>query len=174
MKFLSQHLNERPQAMKALNAKLDQTSQYPSYMVGLFVAVSFVLLGLYQGGASLAIEPVNPLTREHTITIDSTALDPPTWWHVPGVTPLIWTKDPTTYESFRTTDIHKINLKPGEYRFGTFTFDFLFRVTLDGQLEFDESLAQCVHGQGTHTLTITCSHTQPYKQERDYDYNSTK
>lgn len=160
--------------MKALGAKLDQTSQYVSSAVGLILTISCVVFGLFHGDHSFAADPVNPLTREHTITIDPTALNPPTWWHVPGVTPLIWTKDPTTYESFRTTDVHKINLKPGEYRFGTFTFDFLFRVTLDGQLEFDESLNQCVHGQSTHTLTIKCSHTQPYKQERDYDYNSTK
>ncbi len=173
MKFLLPLQNERQPGMKALENKFDQPPQYRSYVVGLAVAVSFVLLGLVQGRLSLAADPVNPLTREHIITIDPTALDPPTWWHVPGVTPLIWTKDPTTYESFRTTDVHKIKLKPGEYRFGTFTFDFVFRVTLDGQLEFDESLAQCVQGQGTHTLTITCSHTQPYKQERDYDYNST-
>ena len=34
-------------------------------------------------------EPVNPLTREYTITVDPTGLEPPTRWHVPGVTPLI-------------------------------------------------------------------------------------
>jgi len=61
-------------------------------------------------------------------------------------------------------------LKPGEYRFGTFTFDFAFRVTLDGTLDFADSLTQCVDGRGTQRLVIRCSHTQPYKQERDYDY----
>lgn len=141
-----------------------------SRLVGtVFFALAF---GLLLAGVSVASEPVNPLTREHTITIDPTALDPPTWWHVPGVTPLIWTKDPTTYESFKTTEAREIKLKPGEYRFGTFTFDFSFRVTLDGQLEFAESLSQCVNGRGTHKLIIVCSHTQPYKQERDYDYEN--
>ena len=138
---------------------------------GFEVLIGFVLIGcLGATGMGYTGEPVNPLTREHIITIDPTALDPPTWWHVPGVTPLIWTKDPLTYESYRTTEMHDIKLKPGEYRFGTFTFDFLFRVTLSGQLEFDNSLAQCVKGQGTNKLVIVCSHTQPYKQERDYDY----
>lgn len=122
--------------------------------------------------AGAAREAVNPLTREYTITIDPTALDPPTWWHVPGVTPLIWTKDPITYESYKTTDARDLTLKPGEYRFGTFTFDFAFRVTLEGTLEFDRALAQCVDGLGTAKLVIRCSHTQPYKQERDYDYPS--
>ena len=169
MKFLSQLLNERPQAMKVFYDKLNPYAQLSGFLA---VTVFVVLIGFTQVGASLAAEPVNPLTREHIITIDPTALDPPTWWHVPGVTPLIWTKDPQAYESYRTTDVHEIKLKPGDYRFGTFTFDFLFRVTLDGQLEFDESLSQCVHGQGAHTLVVVCSHTQPYKQERDYDYSS--
>ena len=134
-------------------------------LIGLILISCFGAIDMGHAG-----EPVNPLTREHTVTIDPTALDPPTWWHVPGVTPLIWTKDPLTYESYRTTEMHDIKLKPGEYRFGTFTFDFLFRVTLGGQLEFDNSLAQCVKGQGTNKLVIVSSHTQPYKQERDYDY----
>ena len=124
------------------------------------------------GDISVAREAVNPLTREYAITIDPTALDPPTWWHVPGITPLIWTNDPITFESYKTTGVREIQLKPGEYRFGTFTFDFLFLVTLEGKLDFDQSLTQCVDGLGTARLVIRCSHTQPYKQERDYDYPS--
>ena len=153
--------------LKALLDKLHRSTQYKRFGV----VIGLILLGCL-GGVDMGHtgEPVNPLTREHTVTIDPTALDPPTWWHVPGVTPLLWTKDPMTYESYRTTEAHDIKLKPGEYRFGTFTFDFLFRVTLGGQLEFDNSLAQCVKGQGTNKLVIVCSHTQPYKQERDYDY----
>ena len=125
-------------------------------------------LGIFQSTRSQASEPVNPLTREYTIMIDPTPLDPPTWWHVPGVTPLLWTKDPMTYEAYRTTELREIKLKPGEYRFGTFTFDFAFRVTLDGVLAFDSSLGQCVKGQGTNKLEVRCSHTQPYKQNPDY------
>jgi hypothetical protein len=113
-------------------------------------------------------EPVNPLTREFTITIDPTSLKPATWWHVPGVTPLIWTMDPIASEAHRTTEAKQVKLKPGEYRFGTYTFDFRFIVTLDGVLTFSPSLHQCVDGQGTNTLTIRCSHTQPYKQDPEY------
>lgn len=167
MKFSSKPLKERPLAMRALHDKFLNHSTRSGFLSG---AALGILLALFQFGSGHAADPVNPLTREHTITIDPTALDPPTWWHVPGVTPLIWTKDPTTYESFKTTEVHEIKLKPGEYRFGTFTFDFLFRVTLDGQLEFSESLSQCVQGRGTHKLVIVCSHTQPYKQDPDYDY----
>ena len=140
--------------------------------------IRVLLVGISLMGSVLPVdagetrEPVNPLTREYPITIDPTSLDPPTWWHVPGVTPLIWTNDPLTFESYRTTDVREIQLKPGEYRFGTFTFDFAFRITLDGKLDFAESLTQCVEGRGTRTLVIRCSHTQPYKQERDYEYPS--
>jgi hypothetical protein len=116
----------------------------------------------------LSSEPVNPLTREFTITIDPTPLKPATWWHVPGVTPLIWTMDPIASEAYRTTDVKQVKLKPGEYRFGTYTFDFRFIVTLDGVLKFSPSLHQCVDGQGTNTLTVRCSHTQPYKQDPEY------
>ena len=143
----------------------------PRFVKNSILACSLVGTVLV-GDAGAAREAVNPLTREYAITIDPTALDPPTWWHVPGVTPLIWTKDPITYESYKTTDVREIKLKPGEYRFGTFTFDFAFRVTLEGKLEFDRTLEQCVDGLGTARLVIRCSHTQPYKQERDYDYPS--
>jgi hypothetical protein len=99
----------------------------------------------------LSSEPVNPLTREFTITIDP-----------------IWTMDPIASEAYRTTDVKQVKLKPGEYRFGTYTFDFRFIVTLDGVLKFSPSLHQCVDGQGTNTLTVRCSHTQPYKQDPEY------
>ena len=134
-----------------------------------FLACVFVVYsGMVEQGFAKTGHPVNPLLREYPIMVDPTALDPPTWWHVPGVTPLLWTKDPQTYEAYRTTESREVKLKPGEYRFGTFTFDFAFRVTLDGQLEFDSSLGQCVKGQGTNTLVVRCSHTQPYKQNPDY------
>ena len=93
----------------------------------------------------LSSEPVNPLTREFTITIDPTPLKPATWWHVPGV-----------------------YLQYAELSGGTYTFDFRFIVTLDGVLKFSPSLHQCVDGQGTNTLTVRCSHTQPYKQDPEY------
>ena len=136
------------------------------------LAAAGCLGGLCVAAPVMARESVNPLTREYAITVDPTTIAPPTWWHVPGVTPLIWTNDPITYESYKTTEAREVMLKPGEYRFGTFTFDFAFRVTLDGTLDFADALAQCVDGRGTQTLVIRCSHTQPYKQERDYDYSS--
>ncbi len=113
-------------------------------------------------------EQINPLLREFSITVNPSALNPPTWWHVPGITPLIWTKDPISSDAYKTTEAKDLNLKPGEYRFGTFTFDFLFKVTLSGTLEFSPTLDQCVDGRGTQVLTIRCSHTQPYPQEPDY------
>jgi len=115
-----------------------------------------------------AAEPINPLLREFSITVDPSALKPPTWWHVPGITPLIWSKDPVNMDAYKTTDVKEVKLKPGEYRFGTFTFDFLFKVTLSGTLEFAQALDQCVNGRGSEKLTIHCSHTQPYPQDPDY------
>ncbi|MDH3770529.1 MAG: hypothetical protein OET79_06040 [Nitrospirota bacterium] len=115
-----------------------------------------------------AAEPTNPLLREFSITVDPSALNPPTWWHVPGITPLIWTKDPINMDAYKTTQIKELKLKPGDYRFGTFTFDFLFKVTLAGTLEFAKTLDQCVNGRGSGVLTIHCSHTQPYPQDPDY------
>ncbi len=145
----------------------------PHFLKNSALIVASSLVGsLLIGEMSAARESVNPLTREYAITIDPTALDPPTWWHVPGVTPLIWTNDPITYESYKTTKAREIQLKPGEYRFGTFTFDFAFQVTLEGKLNFAHSLTQCVEGLGTAKLVVRCSHTQPYKQERDYGYPS--
>jgi hypothetical protein len=87
---------------------------------------------------------------------------------VPGITPLIWTKDPMNMDAYKTTQVKELKLKPGEYRFGTFTFDFLFKVTLAGTLEFAKTLDQCVNGRGSGVLTIHCSHTQPYPQDPDY------
>ncbi len=115
-----------------------------------------------------AAGPTNPLLREFAITVDPSALNPPTWWYVPGITPLIWTKDPINMDAYQTTEVKKLKLKPGEYRFGTFTFDFLFKVTLSGTLEFANTLDQCVNGRGSQVLTIHCSHTQPYPQDPDY------
>lgn len=153
--------------MRSLHHKFSPSKVRYRFLAGMLLGIFLVQ---FQLGTSLASEPVNPLTREHTITIDPTALNPPTWWQVPGVTPLIYLKDPTTYDSFKTTEAREINLKPGEYQFGTFTFNFMFRVNLDGQLEFDESLSLCVDGRGSNKLVIKCSHTQPYKQDPDYDY----
>jgi hypothetical protein len=130
----------------------------------------FIAMALMAGWANAihAAEPVNPLLKEFTITVDPSALQPTTHWHVPGITPLIWTMDPINMEAHKTTEIKQLNLKPGNYRFGTFTFDFLFTITLSGSIEYAESLDQCVRGRGTQVLTILCTHTQPYPQDPDY------
>lgn len=129
----------------------------------LLVILSFFIV---QIGHSA--EPTNPLLREFSITVDPTTLTPPTSWQVPGVTPLIYTLDPITFEAFSTTSMKELRLKPGQYRFGTFTFDFPFIISHEGLLQFTSSLDQCVKGRGTRTLRVLCSHTQPYPQEPDY------
>jgi hypothetical protein len=131
---------------------------------------SIVLAGFLAAGVSTSVLAGPPAshTKEYVITVDATALTPPTWWYVPGVTPIIWSLDPDNTEALRTTAPHELKLKPGSYRFGTFTFDFPFSVTLDGVLEFAPSLDQCVSGRGSRTLTIKCSRTQPYGGKPDY------
>lgn len=127
--------------------------------IGLLLAAANVLL-------SDAAPP--PHTKEFPITVNATALDPPTRWQVPGVTPMIMTMDPDTTEALRTTESWELKLKPGTYRFGTFTFDFPFVVTLEGVLDFAPSLDQCVSGRGTQMLTVRCSQMQPYVGPPDY------
>lgn len=136
-----------------------------------FFGIGPMLLMLHitaQPPLALSEEPGNLLAREYPITIDSTSLAPPTWWYVPGKTPLIWTMDPISSEAYRTTEIQTLKLKPGEYRFGTFTFDFPFRVTTKGVLEFATGLDQCVGGRGTATLSVKCARTQPYGGQPEY------
>lgn len=130
---------------------------------------ALVLVSALDGGGQTAPPPGAHL-KEYPITIDATALTPPTWWQVPGVTPMIMTLDPESTEAFKTTAPQVLKLKPGTYRFGTFTFDFPFVVTLEGVLDFAPSLDQCVSGRGTQRLVVTCSRTQPYGGQRDYDY----
>ena len=144
--------------------RLSIEGQFPHSLLGLLL-LSISLLCVQPGHAA---DQINPLLREFPITVNPSALKPTTWWHVPGITPLIWTKDPINMDAYKTTEVKQLNLKPGEYRFGTFTFDFLFKVNLSGTLEYSPTLDQCVDGRGTQVLTIRCSHTQPYPQEPDY------
>ena len=102
---------------------------------------------LYGGGAALTVGEAAPppsYTKEHAIMIDPTVLDPPSWWYVPGVTPSIYNSDPESLDAFKTTDKRTLALKPGKYKFISFTFDFPFSVNLDGKLDFAPSLDQCV------------------------------
>ncbi len=138
----------------------------------LRAGVPALILGAWLAGwlspASLVAAPPPPYAKEHAITIDATALTPPTWWYVPGKTPLIWSVDPENTDAYRTTTARQLALKPGNYRFGTFTFDFPFVVTLDGLLEFSPTLDQCVDGRGTQVLKVRCSRTVPYGGKPDY------
>ncbi|HEU4683703.1 MAG TPA: hypothetical protein VFS39_04305 [Nitrospira sp.] len=132
---------------------------------GLRVGLSVVcLFSLAQAG------PPPAYTTEHPITIDSTVLEPASWWYVPGVTPSIWNSDPESMEAYKTTDKQTLALKPGKYKFVSFTFDFPFIVNLDGKIEFSTSLDQCVGGRGTQTLVVRCKRTYPYGGQRDYTY----
>jgi hypothetical protein len=109
-------------------------------------------------------------TKEHAIMIDPTVLDPPSWWYVPGVTPSIYNSDPDSLDAFKTTDKRTLALKPGKYKFISFTFDFPFSVNLEGKLDFASSLDQCVEGRGTQTLVVRCKRTYPYGGQPDYTY----
>jgi len=109
-------------------------------------------------------------TQEHAITIDATTITPQSWWHVPGVTPSIYASDPESMDGYKTTEPRALKLKPGKYKFGSFTFDFPFAVNLEGKLEFAQSLDQCVEGRGSQTLTIRCSRTYPHSGQRDYQF----
>jgi hypothetical protein len=126
-------------------------------------------------GSAAVISPVAAgqpaaYTQEHTITIDATPINPQTWWQVPGVTPLIYGSDPESMDAYRTTEARALKLKPGKYKFVSFTFDFSFAVNTEGKLEFAQSLDQCVEGRGTQTLIIRCGRTFPYSGQRDYQY----
>ncbi len=108
--------------------------------------------------------------KEHTITIDATKLVPQSWWQVPGVTPTIWTLDPETSDAYKTSERRELLLKPGKYKFISFTFDFPFMVNLDGTIEFSKSLDQCIEGRGTQTLVVRCKRMYPHGGQRDQYY----
>ena len=128
---------------------------------------------LFAGTVGLEMADAAPppsYTKEHAIMIDPTVLDPPSWWYVPGVTPSIYNSDPDSLDAFKTTDKRTLALKPGKYKFISFTFDFPFSVNLDGKLDFAPSLDQCVEGRGTQTLIVRCKRTYPYGGQPDYTY----
>lgn len=152
---------------------MSQTFNKQRFVKGIIVGVLWIVAMMMldfmeQIPLALSEEPVNLLAHEYPITIDATSLTPPTKWYVPGRTPLIWSLDPISSEAHRTTEVQTLRLKPGEYRFGTFTFDFPFRVTKEGILEFSSGLDQCVEGRETATLRVKCSRTQPYGGQPDY------
>src|SRR4029079_16570362 len=70
-------------------------------------------------------------TQEHTIIIDATTINPQSWWQVPGITPSIYASDPESMDAYKTTESRALKLKPGKYKFGSFTYDFPFTVNLE-------------------------------------------
>ncbi|MDH4185426.1 MAG: hypothetical protein OEV08_00390 [Nitrospira sp.] len=128
------------------------------------------VLGVLPVFSAVEAGPPAAYTQEHVITIDATTITPQTWWHVPGVTPSIQDSDPESMDAYKTTKPRALKLKPGKYKFISFTFDFPFTVNLEGKLEFAKSLDQCVEGRGTQTLMIRCSRTYPYGGQRDNYY----
>jgi hypothetical protein len=125
--------------------------------VRLALGAVALLAAVPAGSAAAAPPPAH--MKEYAITIDATTLQPPTRWQVPDST-----------EAYSTTERRELKLKPGSYKFGTFTFDFPFDITLEGKLDFDKSLDQCVAGRETRILTVKCSRTYPYGGKRDYEY----
>lgn len=134
------------------------------------VSVSLLVYGVAVSLTGSEAAPPPSYMKEHAIMIDPTVLDPPSWWYVPGVTPSIYNSDPESLDAFKTTDKRTLALKPGKYKFISFTFDFPFSVNLDGKLDFAPSLDQCVEGRGTQTLVVRCKRTYPYGGQPDYTY----
>ena len=99
---------------------------------------------------------------------------PQSWWQVPGITPPLWVLDPETSDAYRTTETRELKLKPGQYKFISFTFDFPFTVSLDGKVEYSKSLDQCVEGRGTQTLVVRCKRTYPHGGQRDAYYGNSE
>jgi hypothetical protein len=137
----------------------------PSVFGGLMIG----LVTVASAGAGLAGPPPAHL-KEHAITIDATKLVPASWWQVPGVTPSIYNSDPDSLDAPKTSERRELGLKPGKYKFISFTFDFPFVVNLEGNLEFAKSLDQCIEGRGTQTLVVRCTRIYPYGGERDAYY----
>lgn len=121
-------------------------------------------------GSPAAGAPPQAHLKEHTITIDATKLVPASWWQVPGITPSIYNSDPDSLDAPKTSERRALQLKPGKYKFISFTFDFPFSVNLDGTLDFSKSLDQCIDGRGTQVLVVRCKRMYPHGGERDYNY----
>ena len=133
----------------------------------LLIGTVGIGMGEFVNYEAVAARP-SAYSKEYSITVDPTKLEPPTRWHVPGITPIITSMDPDTSEAYSTSEAQPVTLKPGRYRFATFTFDFPFTVTLEGNLEFSRSLDQCVEGRGTQVLTVQCGRMMPYGGVPEY------
>lgn len=133
--------------------------------------VAGVLAGLLvfvDGGLPAKANQPGTDEQKFAVTIDATAIVSQSWWHVPGVTPSIWSSDIETSDAYRTTEPRVLRLKPGQYKFVSFTFDFPFEVTPAGMVAYAPALDQCVSGRGTATLIVRCKRTYPHGGTPDY------
>lgn len=139
-----------------------------NWKVGLMILGSVYLLFSADMRSLVMAELPGSVEQEHAITIDATSIVSQSWWHVPGVTPSIWTSDPETSDAYRTSDPRVLQLKPGHYKFISFTFDFPFEVTPEGTVAYAPSLNQCVEGRRTSTLIVRCKRTYPHGGQPEY------
>lgn len=147
------------------------SSKYRPYLTPqirrMILGCAVVAWTAWMGSAAIA-ESREPSAMHYPITIDATSLVPQSWWQVPGVTPSIWTSDPETSDAYRTSDPRVLQLKPGHYKFISFTFDFPFEVTPEGTVAYAPSLNQCVEGRRTSTLIVRCKRTYPHGGQPEY------
>ena len=132
------------------------------------VAVFLANLLVSDSGLMAKTDQLDTDEQRYAITIDATAIVSQSWWHIPGVTPSIWTSDPETSDAYRTTEPRVLQLKPGRYKFISFTFDFPFDVSPAGTVAYATALDQCVGGRGTATLIVRCKRTYPHGGIPDY------
>ena len=128
------------------------------------------LLVFVDHGLAAKADQLETDEQKFAVTIDATAIVSQSWWHVPGVTPSIWTSDPETSDAYRTTETRVLQLRPGQYKFVSFTFDFPFEITQEGTVEFAPSLDQCVSGRGSKALIVRCKRTYPHGGQPDYSF----
>jgi hypothetical protein len=119
-------------------------------------------------GSDAIAESRETSAKAYAITIDATSIVSQSWWQVPGVTPSIWASDIETSDAYRTSEPRALQLKAGQYKFVSFTFDFPFEVTPEGAVEYASSLNQCVAGRGTPTLIVRCKRTYPHGGQPEY------
>ena len=101
--------------------------------------------------------PTHPLKQEHPIVFDSTAINPPMPWSIPGFTEPIQ----SVRDRMMTDKVTTLKLRPGKYSFMTTVFSFEFTVNLDGKLDYMKTIDGCVGGRGASTLLVTCRKMQP-------------
>ena len=147
---------------------------FPQYRPRVTLPVRFAILmcgfvaWIPWPGAVAMAQPRELQATLYSLAVGARSLVSPSWWQVPGVTPSMWTYDPETSDAYRTSESREVPLKPGAYKFVSFTFDFPFEVTTDGTLQYARSLNQCVEGRGTRTLVVKCKRTYPHGGEPDY------